>query len=119
MSTPPSLDKIGENLGELSRQLDQLVARHDDLQQQAAKAKSDAETAYARAFLAAQGPMDARHQQAKLAAADERWHADLADRQVAASKEAIRALHARLDVGRTMAASTRAEASLAQSGATP
>lgn len=117
MST--SLDRIGENLAQLARELDRLVVEYNSLSKQAAVAKAEAEKAYARAFLEAQGPMDARHQQAKLAAADERWRADLADRQVASTKEAIRALHARLDVGRTMAASTRAEASLAQSGATP
>lgn len=110
---------IARQLITLGRDLDQLVSRFQDVEKAAAEAKRDAEVAYARAYLTCEGPVEERKQKAIEATANERFVADIADREVAACKEAIRALHARIEVGRTLASNVRAEVSLARSGATP
>lgn len=106
---PPSPNEIAHWLGELTRQLDAKVTEYAQLSDDAAAARRDAEVAFARAFLAADGPMDIRRQIAMEKAADKRFGADVADRKVAACKEAIKALHLKIDVGRTASANVRAE----------
>jgi hypothetical protein len=108
---PPTANEIAHWLGELTRQLDAKVTEYAQLSDEAATARRDAEVAYARKFLAVDGPVDARKQEAILHAADKRFGADVAERKVAACKEAIRALHLKIDVGRTASANVRAELS--------
>ena len=110
---------IARTLIDLSRRLDETVARFRDVEKAAAEARRDAEVAYARAYLTCEGPVEERKQRAIEATADERFVADLTDREVAACKEAIKALHARIEVGRTLASNVRAEVSLAKTGVTP
>lgn len=112
-------NNIARTLMGLSRDLDDTVARFLDVERAAAEAKRDAEVAYARAYLTCEGPVEERKQKAIEATADQRFVADLTDREVAACKEAIKALHARIEVGRTLASNVRAEVSLAKSGVTP
>lgn len=109
-SVPPATPSdIAKWLGQLIRQLDAKISEYANLSDEAANARRDAEVAFARAFLEAEGAMDARRQTAMLAAADKRFGADIADRKVAACKEAIRALHLKVDVGRTASANVRAD----------
>jgi hypothetical protein len=110
---------IARQLITLSRDLDETVERFRDVELAAAEAKRDAELAYARAYLSSEGPVEERKQRAIEQSADNRFVADVADREVAACKEAIKALHARIEVGRTLASNVRAEVSLAKSGVTP
>lgn len=110
---------IAQNLIKLSRDLDETIERFRDVEQAAAEAKRDAEAAYARAYLTSEGPVEERKQKAIEATADHRFAADITDREVAACKEAIKALHARIEVGRTLASNVRAEVSLAKTGITP
>lgn len=100
---------IASILINLSRELRALVAELKRLGRKAAQARKDAEVAFARAFMTASGPMDERRQTAMDAAADARFKADLADREVAGCKAAIQALHADIDVARTLSATTRDE----------
>lgn len=109
MSAPPSPNDIAKWLASLTRQLDAKVTEYANLSDEAAAARRDAEVAFARAFLTAEGAMDIRRQIAMERAADKRWAADVAERKVAACKEAIRALHLKIDVGRTASANVRAE----------
>lgn len=115
----PTPSDIARWLVELGRQLDAKVTEYADLGDEAAAARRDAEVAFARHFLQAEGPMDIRRQVAIEHAADKRFAADIAERKVAACKEAIRALHLKIDVGRTASANVRAEIALAGSGAAP
>ena len=106
---PASPTDIAKWLGQLIRQLDAKVAEYAQLSDEAAAARKHAEVSFARAFLGATGSMDLRRQIAMRDAADARFGADIADRKVAACKEAIRALHLKVDVGRTASANVRAE----------
>jgi hypothetical protein len=106
---PPSANEIATWLGVLIRQLDAKVLEYAQLCDEAAEARRIAEVAFARCFLNAEGAMDARRQIAMHEAANERFGADIAERKVSACKEAIRALHLKIDVGRTASANVRAE----------
>ena len=108
---------IAKRLVGLSRHLRAAVKELRRLGQAAAVAKRDAEVAYARAFLEAEGPMDVRKQLALLAAADARLKVEIANSEVSAFKEVLKAIHADLDVGRSLSATTRDEMRLSGSGA--
>ena len=118
-ASTPTANDIARWLVELGRQLDAKVTEYANLGDEAATARKDAEVAFARAFLNAEGAMDVRRQVAIELSADKRFAADVAERKVSACKEAIRALHLKIDVGRTASANVRAEIALAGSGATP
>jgi hypothetical protein len=120
-TVPATPNEIATWLGVLIRQLDAKVTEYAQLSDEAAQARSLAEVAFARHFLEAVGAMDARRQIAMREAANERFGADVAERKVAACKEAIRALHLKIDVGRTASANVRAElaALSATAGSTP
>jgi hypothetical protein len=107
--SPPTPNDIAAWLGKLIRQLDAKIGEYTQLSDEAAAARRDAEVAFARAFLGAEGAMDVRRQIAMRDAADKRFGADIAERKVSACKEAIRALHLKVDVGRTASANVRAE----------
>lgn len=100
---------IAATLINLSRELDALVREYKALQEAAAAAKRDAVKAEAAAYLQAAGPVEERKRLAAVEASDAVFASDLAERQVLASREAIRALHTRIEVGRTLSATTRDE----------
>ena len=110
---PMSPNQISSFLIELGRRLDGLVQEYRDLGDAIADAKRTAELAYARAYMAANGPVEERRQAAIAGAADARYDAELAERRLAGCREAIRAVHARIEVGRTLSATTRDEMRLA------
>jgi hypothetical protein len=107
MSLTPN--QIAQGLIDLTRDLDALVKEYKRLGAAAADAKKSAEVAYARAYMQSEGPVEERKQAALTAASEERFKADLAEREVAGCKEALRAIHARIEVGRTLSATTRDE----------
>lgn len=109
-------NEIAKALIVLSRQMYAKVNELRDLGEKAAQAKKDAKIAYAGAFLSAVGPMDVRRQEAELAAAEARFKADVADQEVSACKESLKAMHAVVDIGRTLSATTRDEMKLAGVG---
>lgn len=107
---------IAANLIQLSYELDDLVKEYRALGDGAAEAKREAEVAYAKAYMSTSGTVEERKQAAIEATTDQRYVADLAERKVAGCREAIRAIHARIEVGRTLSATTRDELKLAGSG---
>jgi vacuolar-type H+-ATPase subunit B/Vma2 len=119
MTEPPDTltpAQVGRFLMGLARRLDELVVEFKELGARSAEAKRDAAKAQAHAYIAsAPGPDSPKRTVAErealttLAAADALFTADLAKAQVDACREAIRALHARLDVGRTLSATSREE----------
>lgn len=102
-------NEIASNLISLTHDLDALVKEYRGLGAKAAQAKRDYEVAYARAYLGTAGPVEERKQRAVFEAADQRFQSDVAAHEVAACKEAIRAIGSRIDVGRTLSATTRDE----------
>lgn len=119
MTHPINYAEIMRALMQLGPRLDALIKELDDLSTHAAGRKREAEKAYAEAYMAAEGAAETRKQAAILATEELRWAHDLAERQVSACRAAINALHARIDVGRTIASSMKAEIGLANSGIQP
>lgn len=110
---PQTSTEVAQGLARLSRQLDSAVTDLARLDEAAIRARSAFEVAYARAFLTAEGAMDIRKQDAVLQTSDLKLTAELAEAQVRATKESIRALGTRIDVGRSLGTAIRAEVSLA------
>jgi hypothetical protein len=109
--------EVAKRLVVLNRHLYAKVNELQALGKEAADARKRAKVAYAEAFLSAQGnPMDVRKQIAELAAADAKFEADVAEQMVSACKEALKAMHAAIDVGRSLSATSRDEMRLAGVG---
>ncbi len=105
-----SLNQVNGILIALSREGRGRVKELERLNAKAAETRKTAEVEFARAFMRAEGrPMDERRQIAMLAAADARYNADLADREVAAFKKAMDAGRDDLEVARTISANVRDE----------
>lgn len=110
---------IVKQLGQLSRDLDKAVDELGKAELEAVDAEADYKLAYSKAFRSASGPVEDRKQIA-TAETDQlfrTWGKALA--VVKLQREHIKALHARIDVGRTIQATARAEISLAGAGVTP
>jgi hypothetical protein len=110
---------IVKQLGQLSRDLDDAVTQLGVLEGIAVDAEGDFKVAYAGAFRAADGSIEDRKQIA-ITQTDHLWRVwGKAAAVVRLQKEHIKALHARIDVGRTMQSTARAEIALAGAGVTP
>lgn len=110
---------IASQLGALGVDLDKAVAELGRLEDYAVSAEGDYKVKYSKEFRSASGPVKDREQIA-FAECEDEWRVwGKAAAAVRLQKEHIRALHARIDVGRTLASTARAEASLAGSGITP
>lgn len=109
-------NEIAQALIALGRDLDALVKEYRLLGEAASAAKRAYEVAEARAYLNASGPVEERKRIAIEQTADARFALDLAERRVLGCREAIRAVHARIEIGRTLSATTRDEMKLAGVG---
>lgn len=105
----PSQRDIVLRLSELSKLLDAATVEVAELDEAAVTRKQAFEVAQARAFLAAEGPMDARKAQATLAAAEYSLAYELAAAKHRACRERIRTLGVQIEVGRTLSAATRSQ----------
>ncbi|MFI6510039.1 hypothetical protein ACIBCT_20740 [Streptosporangium sp. NPDC050855] len=104
---------IIKQLGQLSRDLDDAVTKMADLEFIAVEAEGDFKVAFAGAFRAAEGSIEDRKQIA-ITQTDHLWRIHgKAAAAVRLQKEHLRALHARIDVGRTIQSTARAEMQLA------
>lgn len=99
---------ILQQLGSLSRDLDEAIRKLSELEEAAVTAEGRYKVARARAFLTAEGSVQAREHEAVLATESERAAYETAAAAVRVQRESIRALHARIDVGRTLSATERA-----------
>lgn len=102
-------DSVGAQLSRLGQELDQLVAALGDQEIVAIKARSLAQHTEARAYLGAEGPVEERKREAYLYAEEALQEADIAEAVVRHLKAKIRATEARIDIGRTLGATVRAE----------
>ena len=105
----PTQLEIVKRLSELSRMLDAATAEVAELDEAAVRAKSVYEVEQARAFLAAEGAMDARKAQATVKVADYWLAVELAQAQHRACRERIRTIGIQIEVGRTLSAATRSQ----------
>ena len=110
---------VAKQLAKLAHQLDDLVAAIDDAEKRAVNAREDYTMSYAAAFLSAEGSMDIRRHLATERTHDTRLAAELAEQLVKGIRRQIESVRIRIDVGRSLGAALRAEASLAGSGYQP
>ncbi|WP_433520069.1 hypothetical protein ACQP2T_63755 (plasmid) [Nonomuraea sp. CA-143628] len=104
---------IVKQLGHLSRDLDEAVNKLADLEFIAVEAEGDFKVAFAGCFREAVGSVEDRKQIA-ITQTDTLWRTfGKAAAAVRLQKEHIKALHARIDVGRTIQSTARAEMQLA------
>jgi hypothetical protein len=101
-------------LAKLSRQLDLLGLSIHDAEREATNTKHVADVERAKAFLAAEGSVQAREAQAVVATADLRLSAELAAAELRIIRSDIRTVESRIDVGRSVVGVLRAEAQVAQ-----
>ncbi|MGD9749711.1 MAG: hypothetical protein AB7W59_01830 [Acidimicrobiia bacterium] len=113
MSAPLTAAAVAEQLAKLSRKLDELVASIGEAETKAVNAREDFTLAHAKAFLSAEGPMDVRRYVAVEATHVERLAAETAEALVRGLRRQIDSVRVRIDVGRSVGAAVRAEASLA------
>ena len=89
------------------------IARLDD---DAVRAKSRYEVAYARAFIAATGAEGLRKQTAVLDTELQKLDMEIADQKLRAARESIRVLRDRLDIGRSLNSAIKSEWSVSGVG---
>jgi hypothetical protein len=107
---------IATQLGKLGIDLDTAVKTLSELEETAVDVEGDFKVAFAKAFRNGQGSVEDRKQQA-VEDCDQLWRMwGKAASAVRIQKEHVKALHARIDVGRTLASTVRAELSLVHAG---
>ena len=99
-------------LAKLSRTLDQAGYRLHDAERKAVRNRHEFTVAQAKAFLTAEGSIQARTAQATVDTAEARVGAELAEAEVRILRSDIRILENRIDVGRSVVGVLRAEASV-------
>ena len=100
---------VSAQLADLSRELGQTRIELAGLDDRFVRAEHIHRVGFARAFMAAEGSMDARKQLATIATDEIRLAAELAGASHRACQERLREIRSRLDVGRTLSAAIRVE----------
>jgi hypothetical protein len=108
MNTPTTHDVV-KRLAELSRMLDRATDEYAELDEDWVRRKAEHQVGFARAFLSADGSVDARKQKAVLAMANEFLLMELAEQKVRACRERIRTIRDQIEVGRSLNSAVRAE----------
>jgi hypothetical protein len=101
---------IAANLAQLSRELVELTDEYARLNHEARRATAAFKVAYARAFLESDGPVEVRKHLATVATSDDLFASELAEAAYDNCRTALRTLGQRMDAGRTLASTVRAEA---------
>lgn len=96
-----------DQLQHISRDLDAAIRDLSRLEQESAEAESAYRVAKAKAYMQAGGAVQAREAQAVIATEIQLITRDKSAALVRIQREHIRALHARIDVGRTIVATER------------
>lgn len=104
--------QIVQTLTGIGRALDEKADEVEQLDAAWVTAKGDYRRAYAKAFLTAEGSMDIRRYTAELQTDTEFLAVETAEQVLRAGKESLRVLRDRLEIGRSLGALVRAEASL-------
>ena len=105
---PQQQDTLAK-LADISRELDEVIIEYETYEREAIETEIEYEKAYARNFLALDGSIELRKQQALLDTWQERMEKETAEAMVRVCKERIRKLHAQLEVQRSINAAQRAQ----------
>lgn len=106
---------VAQQLGLLGRELDLTVEQIREADFDATKKRGAFDLAYSRAFVGADGSMEIRKHLAVIATFQLREAADVADALVRHLRRRIDAVGKRIEVGRSIGTTVRAESSLAGS----
>lgn len=117
MTEPITPAQVVRHLAALSRDLDQAVETLHTADLAADLTDRLFDTAFAHAFLKAEGSVDVRKHIAGLATMNEREDRDVSRAARDYAKNRLRSIERRIDVGRSYNSALRAEASLAGVGA--
>lgn len=109
---PLTVMAVMEHLRDLSKELDGLVQKIGDEDRIATVQKEEYLRAYAKAWRAAQGSVEARKQIAIGLTAEQRLAAEVADCEVRNLRRQIEALKLRIEVGRSLGSAIKAEVAL-------
>jgi hypothetical protein len=109
VSAPATPVDVVRNLSALTAELQQLTTSLRAAERDAATKRHAADMAESRAFLSAEGAMELRKHQARVAADQQEGAALVAEALVRVLRQEIRAIETRIDVGRTYGATVRAE----------
>lgn len=112
--TDPTPHAVSEGLKALSVELRQLQADLDVLEIAAVNRREDYTLAYSKAFLTADGSVEARKHKATILTTVQRLEAEIAEALVRGKKRQVDTCRIRIDIGRTQSALTRAEMELAK-----
>lgn len=104
--TRPSNTSL-DALGSAARALTQAVDEIGLLEQELVKAEGAYKVAFAKAFLGSEGSVANREAEATIETEDLRTAFRCAEAKVRVQREHIKALHARIDVGRTYVSTER------------
>ena len=117
MTAPMNAAEITRTLGQLSLDLWKCVEDLEVADLDATRKRGDFDLAYSKAFLAAEGSVDARKHQAVVETMPLRDRADVADALVQNLVRRMKALERRVEVGRSTSSWHKAELSLVAAGA--
>ncbi|WP_328439176.1 hypothetical protein [Nocardia puris] len=116
MSVPQNANEVVLALAKLARQLDEATRALNEADVAAVNAREAAKLAEAKAFLAAEGSVEARKNTALVETHEVRLAAEVAEAGVRGLQRTIRTLQTRIDVGRTYGATIRSEIALSGAG---
>lgn len=116
MTAPTNAAQVAATLGQLSLDLWRCVEQLEQADLDATQKRAEADLAYSKAFLNAEGAMDIRKHTAVTDTIDLRIDADIADSLVRNLVRRMKALEKRVEVGRSTSSWHKAELSLVQSG---
>jgi hypothetical protein len=106
---------VAQQLANLGRELDVTVEQIQVADLDATRKRGAFDLAYSKAFVKAEGSMDLRKHLAVIDTYDQRMEADVADALVRHLRRRIDAISKRIEVGRSIGTTVRAEVSLAGS----
>lgn len=109
MTAPSTANDVVRGLSALTEKLYQHVRSYSDAEKESAELRHAADVAEARAFLRAEGSVDARKHQAAIDCDDIEGKALVAEAVVRSLKAKIRAIESDIDVHRSFGAAIRAE----------
>lgn len=98
-----------DNLGSLSRRLDDAQADLAKAEDEAARSKHAADLTDAKAFLAAEGAVEVRKRKAFVETETHHLTAAVAEAGVKAARSALAVLRTKIDVGRTLVSAAKSE----------
>ena len=103
---------IARDLSLLSADLDQATEDMIEADAHAVESEHDYKMAYAKAFMEASGAVAVRETIALIASEQERWDAEVAKQVLRAAKARLDGIRTRIDVARSLSATTRSEMAL-------